>query len=55
MEVNFYYTQPNTSFRWKTYSFGHVVSGQDVVNAITQNDVINSIVIIRNGKEAKKI
>ena len=34
--------------------FGHVVSGQDVVNAITQNDVINSIVIIRNGKEAKK-
>lgn len=34
--------------------FGHVVSGQDVVNAITKNDIINSIVIIRNGKEAKK-
>ena len=34
--------------------FGHVVSGQDIVNAIAQNDVINSIVIIRNGKEAKK-
>jgi cyclophilin family peptidyl-prolyl cis-trans isomerase len=34
--------------------FGHVVSGQDVVNKIAQDDVINSIVIIRNGKEAKK-
>ena len=34
--------------------FGHVVSGQDIVNSIAQNDVINSIVIIRNGKEAKK-
>jgi FKBP-type peptidyl-prolyl cis-trans isomerase len=34
--------------------FGHVVSGQDIVNSIAKNDVINSIVIIRNGKEAKK-
>jgi len=34
--------------------FGHVISGQDIVDAIAQNDVINSIVIIRNGKEAKK-
>mgnify|MGYP003560493945 FL=1 len=34
--------------------FGHVVSGQDVVNKIAQDDVINSIVIIRNGKDAKK-
>lgn len=34
--------------------FGHVVSGQDVVNKIAQDDVINSITIIRNGKDAKK-
>lgn len=34
--------------------FGHVVSGQEIVDKIAQNDVINSIVIIRNGKEAKK-
>lgn len=34
--------------------FGHVVSGQETVDKIAQNDVINSIVIIRNGKEAKK-
>ena len=34
--------------------FGRVISGQDVVNAIAQNDVINSVVIVRNGKEAKK-
>jgi cyclophilin family peptidyl-prolyl cis-trans isomerase len=34
--------------------FGHVVSGQDIVNSIVQNDVINSVVIIRNGKDAKK-
>lgn len=34
--------------------FGHVVSGQDIVNTIAKNDVINSIVIIRKGKEAKK-
>lgn len=34
--------------------FGHVVEGQDVVNAIEQNDEIKSIKIIRNGKDAKK-
>lgn len=34
--------------------FGHVISGQEIVDKIAQNDVINSIVIIRNGKEAKK-
>lgn len=34
--------------------FGHVVSGQDIVNSIAQNDVINSVIIIRNGKDAKK-
>lgn len=34
--------------------FGHVIQGQDVVNKIEQNDVINKIVIIRNGKAFKK-
>ena len=34
--------------------FGHVVSGQDVVNAIAQGDKINSIEIIRVGKKAEK-
>lgn len=34
--------------------FGHVTTGQDVVNAIKQDDVINKITIIRKGAEAKK-
>lgn len=34
--------------------FGKVVAGQEIVNQIVQNDVINSIVIQRHGKEAKK-
>ncbi|MEZ5013879.1 MAG: peptidylprolyl isomerase [Chitinophagales bacterium] len=34
--------------------FGHVVEGQDVVNAIQQGDVINHIKIIRKGKAVKK-
>lgn len=34
--------------------FGHVVEGQDVVDKIAQDDVIESVTIIRNGKEAKK-
>ncbi len=34
--------------------FGHVISGQEVVDKVTQNDVITSIKIIRVGKEAKK-
>ncbi|MEI6313008.1 MAG: peptidylprolyl isomerase [Bacteroidota bacterium] len=33
--------------------FGHVVEGQDIVNAIAQNDIMNSVEIIRVGKEAK--
>ncbi len=33
--------------------FGHVVSGQDVVNAIKQGDKINSVTIIRVGEKAK--
>jgi len=34
--------------------FGYVTSGQDVVNAIAQDDVMNKITIIRKGVEAKK-
>jgi len=34
--------------------FGHVVSGQDVVNKIQQNDYMLSVKIIRVGKKAKK-
>ncbi|MBI1838295.1 MAG: peptidylprolyl isomerase [Flavobacteriia bacterium] len=34
--------------------FGHVVVGQDVVNAIVQDDIMKKVKIIRVGKEAKK-
>ncbi|GAA4776618.1 MULTISPECIES: peptidylprolyl isomerase [Flavobacterium] len=34
--------------------FGHVVTGQDVVNAIAQDDVIKKVTIIRKGAKAKK-
>ncbi|OYU80132.1 MAG: peptidylprolyl isomerase [Flavobacterium sp. BFFFF1] len=32
--------------------FGHVITGQDVVNAIRQDDVINKVTIIRKGAAA---
>jgi cyclophilin family peptidyl-prolyl cis-trans isomerase len=35
--------------------FGHVVIGQDVVNAIAQNDVLNTLTILRIGDEAKML
>lgn len=34
--------------------FGHVTSGMDVVNAIKQDDLINSVKIVRKGDDAKK-
>lgn len=34
--------------------FGHVVQGQDVVNAIAQNDEMKQVKILRIGKEFKK-
>ncbi len=33
--------------------FGHVIEGMDVVNAITQDDVMNTVTIIRQGATAK--
>jgi peptidyl-prolyl cis-trans isomerase A (cyclophilin A) len=35
--------------------FGYVVSGQDVVNAIAQNDVMETVTIERVGKAAKSL
>ena len=34
--------------------FGHVVEGMDVVNAIAQDDMMNSVTIIREGSSAKE-
>lgn len=34
--------------------FGHVIQGQDVVNSIEQNDVMNDVKVIRVGEEAEK-
>jgi cyclophilin family peptidyl-prolyl cis-trans isomerase len=34
--------------------FGHVITGQEVVNAIQQDDVIEKVKIIRKGRPAKK-
>ena len=34
--------------------FGYVITGQDVVNKIAQDDVINKITIVRKGGDAKK-
>jgi cyclophilin family peptidyl-prolyl cis-trans isomerase len=34
--------------------FGHIVSGYDVINKIEQNDVMQTVKIIRVGKEARK-
>jgi peptidylprolyl isomerase len=51
----FYITHKATPQLDGNYSvFGHVVQGQDVVNAIVQGDTINHIEIIRVGKAAKK-
>lgn len=50
----FFITHKETSWlNGKHTVFGHVVSGQDVVNAIAQDDVINKVTIVRKGKAAK--
>jgi len=33
--------------------FGHVITGQDVVNKIAQNDTLKRLVVLRKGKEAE--
>ncbi len=45
---------PTTWLNGKHTIFGNVISGQDVVNAIQQGDLIVHIKIIRKGKAAKK-
>lgn len=51
----FFITHKETSWlNGKHTVFGHVVSGQDVVNAIAQDDVITKVTIVRKGKDAKK-
>jgi peptidylprolyl isomerase len=50
----FFITHKETPWLDNKHSvFGHVVKGQDVVNAIRQGDVIESIRILRVGKDAK--
>jgi peptidyl-prolyl cis-trans isomerase A (cyclophilin A) len=51
----FFITHVKTA--WLDYKhtiFGHVITGQEVVNAIQQNDIILHIKIIRKGKPARK-
>lgn len=51
----FYITHAATPHLDGKYTvFGHVVEGQDVVDAIQQNDRIIHVVIVRKGKKAEK-
>jgi peptidylprolyl isomerase len=45
---------PTPHLNGKHTIFGHVVEGMDVVNTVAQNDVINSVEIIRVGDDAEK-
>ncbi len=45
---------PTDWLNYKHTIFGEVVSGQDVVDAVEQNDTIKSLKIIRQGEDAKK-
>lgn len=44
---------PTDWLNYKHTIFGEVVTGQDVVDAVAQNDTIKSLKIIRQGKEAE--
>lgn len=51
----FFITHVETSWLdGKHTVFGHVVEGQDVVDAVAQGDVIDSLEIVRVGEEAEK-
>jgi FKBP-type peptidyl-prolyl cis-trans isomerase len=51
----FFITHKDTPWLDNKHSvFGHVVFGQNVVDAIVQDDVIEKVIIIRKGKLAKK-
>lgn len=51
----FFITHKETSWLTGKHTiFGYVTKGQDVVNAIKQDDLINKITIVRKGDAAKK-
>ncbi|MDN3677510.1 peptidylprolyl isomerase [Flavobacterium paronense] len=51
----FFITHKNTDWLTGKHTiFGYVITGQDVVNKIAQDDVINKITIVRKGADAKK-
>lgn len=51
----FFITHKPTPFLDNRHSvFGYTIKGMDVVNSITESDVIESVKIIRQGKNAKK-
>ena len=51
----FYITLSDRSYLDNSYTvFGHVIEGIEVVHSTTQEDVIDSVVIVRIGKKAKQ-
>ena len=51
----FFITHKETSWLTGKHTiFGYLISGQDVVNKIAQDDLIMEVVIVRKGDEAKK-
>ena len=51
----FFITHTDTSWLDNKHTvFGHVIEGQDIVDAVAQGDKIESLEIIREGDEAKK-